>query len=185
MAPSAATISSPVISDAPTVVSDTPSFMPSLPMSMPPVSLTWTTIPYIGAPIPSSSSTVPAASNPFATVDEIQPHPWEPPPTERQTDDRRASFGSVFPGSSGTGGNGHGNGSGGGFGINSPQVYQGAGGTFQIGTKPKDPPVDHGRTNEDVDTWIAKVQDFLYLTEANPRQQVAYTATFLQEAAAD
>ena len=26
----------------------------------------------------------------------------------------------------------------------------------------------HGRANEDVDTWLAKVGDFLYLTEANP-----------------
>ena len=43
----------------------------------------------------------------------------------------------------------------------------------------------HGRANEDVDTWLAKVGDFLYLTEANPRQQVAYAATLLQEAAAD
>ena len=29
------------------------------------------------------------------------------------------------------------------------------------------------------------MQDFLYLTEANPWQQVAYAATLLQEAAAD
>ena len=57
--------------------------------------------------------------------------------------------------------------------------------TFQLGIKPKDPPVFHGRANEDVSTWISKVQDFLYLTKANSRQQVAYTATLLQEAAAD
>ena len=57
--------------------------------------------------------------------------------------------------------------------------------TFNIGIKPKDPPYFHGRANEDVDTWIAKVMDFLYLTEANSRQQVAYIATLLQEAAAD
>ena len=57
--------------------------------------------------------------------------------------------------------------------------------TFNIGIKPKDPPVFYGRANEDVDTWIAKVGDFLYLTEANSRQQVAYAATLLQEAAAD
>ena len=36
-----------------------------------------------------------------------------------------------------------------------------------------------------MDTWLAKVGDFLYLTEANNRQQVAYTATLLQEAASD
>ena len=29
------------------------------------------------------------------------------------------------------------------------------------------------------------MQDFLYLTEANPRQQVAYTATLFQKATAD
>ena len=57
--------------------------------------------------------------------------------------------------------------------------------TFQLGIKPKDPLVFHGRANEDVSIWISKVQDFLYLTEANSRQQVAYTATLLQEAAAD
>ena len=33
--------------------------------------------------------------------------------------------------------------------------------------------------------WLAKVADFIYLTEANERQQVAYMATLLQEAAAD
>ena len=42
-----------------------------------------------------------------------------------------------------------------------------------------------GDADKDVDTWIAKVGDFLYLTEANSRQQVAYAATLLQEAAAD
>ena len=43
----------------------------------------------------------------------------------------------------------------------------------------------YGRANEDIDTWLAKVGDFIYLTEANERQQVAYMATLLQEAAAD
>ena len=57
--------------------------------------------------------------------------------------------------------------------------------TFQLGIKSKDPPVFHGRANQDVSTWNSKVQDFLYLTEANSRQQVAYTATLLQEVAAD
>ena len=66
------------------------------------------------------------------------------------------------------------------------QRTQGSGGTtFNIGIKPKDPPFFHGRANEDVDTWIAKVGDFLYLTEANSRQQVAYAATLLLDAAAD
>ena len=56
---------------------------------------------------------------------------------------------------------------------------------FKSGLSPRTPPVFYGRANEDVDTWIAKVGDFLYLTEANARQQVAYAATLLQEAAAD
>ena len=57
--------------------------------------------------------------------------------------------------------------------------------TFNIGIKPKEPPILHGRANEDVDTWLAKVGDFIYLTEANDRQQVAYMGTLLQDAAAD
>ena len=57
--------------------------------------------------------------------------------------------------------------------------------TFNLGIKPKDPPIFHGRASEDVDTWIAKVSDFLYLTEANSRQQVAYAATLLHEAPTD
>ena len=57
--------------------------------------------------------------------------------------------------------------------------------TFNIGIKPKEPPTFHGRANEDVDTWLAKVGDFIYLTKANERQQVAYMATLLQDATAD
>ena len=57
--------------------------------------------------------------------------------------------------------------------------------TFNLGIKPKDPPVFYGRANEDVSTWVAKLSDFFYLIEATPRQQVAYVATLLQEAAAD
>ena len=57
--------------------------------------------------------------------------------------------------------------------------------TFNLRIKPKDPPMFYGRANEDVSTWVAKVSDFFYLTEATPRQQVAYAATLLQEAAAD
>ena len=81
---------------------------------------------------------------------------------------RRESFGSVFPGSSGTGGNGGGHGNGvGGISVRPSQVHHGSMSTFNIGIKPKDPPVFYGRANKDVDTWIAKVGDFLYLTEAN------------------
>ena len=101
----------------------------------------------------------------------------------QESNERRASFGSTFPGSSGTGGNG--NGTSGSIEVPRTQVHPGSAATFNIGIKPKDPPVFHGRANEDVDTWLAKVGDFLYLTEANPRQQVAYAATLLQEAAAD
>ena len=112
--------------------------------------------------------------------------PWDDPDATRRYHARRESFGSVFPGSSGTGGNGGGNGNGGGgVSVRPPQMPHGSGTTFQIGIKPKDPLVFYGRANEDVDTWIAKVGDFLYLTEANSRQQVAYAATLLQEAAAD
>ena len=95
---------------------------------------------------------------------------------------RRVSFGSVFQESSaGNGGNEHRES------FNGPQsqVVHGSGSTFNIGIKPKDPPFFHGRASEDVDTWISKVSDFLYLTEANSRQQVAYAATLLLEAAAD
>ena len=93
---------------------------------------------------------------------------------------RRESFGSVFPGSSGTAGNGNG-----GSVITSQRHMPMQTATFNIGIKPKEPPVFNGRANEDVDTWLAKVGDFIYLTEANDRQQVAYMATLLQEAAAD
>ena len=56
---------------------------------------------------------------------------------------------------------------------------------FNIGIKPKDPPIFHGKAYEDIDTWLAKVGDFLYLTEANDWQQVAYAATLMQDTAAD
>ena len=113
--------------------------------------------------------------------------PWDEFLPIAPTSTRRESFGSVFPGSSGTqgNGNGRGNGNSGGLDLHSTRVPHGSGSTFQIGIKPKDPPIFYGRANEDVDTWIAKVGDFLYLTEANSRQQVAYAATLLQEAAAD
>ena len=56
---------------------------------------------------------------------------------------------------------------------------------FKMDIKPKEPPIFRGTANEDVDSWLAKVEDFIYLTEANARQQVAYMATLLQEAAGD
>ena len=98
---------------------------------------------------------------------------------------RRVSFGSVFQDSNEGNGNGN-NGDERREPGQQPQIVHGSGNsTFNIGIKPKDPPFFHGRVNEDVDTWIAKVGDFLYLTEANSRQQVAYAATLLLEAAAD
>ena len=108
--------------------------------------------------------------------------PWDDLPPIGQTSTRRESFGSVFPGSSGTQGNGNGReGSTGQTRRPMPMSTS----TFNIGIKPKDPPVFHGRATDDIDTWLAKVGDFLYLMEANERQQVAYTATLLQDAAAD
>ena len=95
---------------------------------------------------------------------------------------RRESFGSTFAGSSGTGGNGGGNGN---VGSTGPVQRMTTTSTFNIEIKPKEPPIFRGTANEDVDTWLAKVSDFIYLTEANTRQQVAYMATLLQDAAAD
>ena len=84
--------------------------------------------------------------------------PWDNLDATSPYEARRESFGSTFPGSSGTGGNGGGNeNGGGGINVRPSQVSHGSGSTFQIGIKPKDPPVYHGRANEDVDTWIAKV----------------------------
>ena len=64
------------------------------------------------------------------------------------------------------------------------QVQQGMS-TFNLGIKPKDPPMFYGRAAEDVMTWVAKVSDFFYLTEAIDRQQVACATTLLQEVATD
>ena len=50
------------------------------------------------------------------------------------------------------------------FASSQRQQTQGQAFTFQV--KPKDPPMFHGRVDEDVIIWTAKVQDFLYLTDA-------------------
>ena len=103
---------------------------------------------------------------------------------QQQPQDRRVSFGLVFFGSDGNGNNNGGNCDS--LGISQSQGMRGSSSsTFNLGIKPKDPPIFHGRASKDVDTWIAKVSDFLYLIEANSRQQVAYAATLLHEAAAD
>ena len=105
------------------------------------------------------------------------------PPQQRS---RRESFGSTIAGSSGTSGNGNG-GRGHGYtgvsGITTPALPTAS--VFKMDIKPKEPPVFRGTAAEDVDTWLAKVEDFIYLTEANTRQQVAYMATLLQDAAGD
>ena len=110
---------------------------------------------------------------------------WDIPPLIRQQSGRRESFGSVFPGSEGNGGNGDGRRESVGTTAETRRARATQPATFNIGIKPKEPPVFNGRANEDIDTWLAKVGDFIYLTEANERQQVAYMATLLQEAAAD
>ena len=110
---------------------------------------------------------------------------WDLPSFTRQQSGRRESFGSVIHGSSGNGGNGDGRRESLGMTGEARRNRTTQPATFNIGIKPKEPPVFNGRANEDVDTWLAKVGDFIYLTEANERQQVAYMATLLQEAAAD
>ena len=174
-------MSSPITFDAPTRMNANPASTPSLPIATALMPIPEMVVQQSG-PVPAGSSHMNMDSNPIPPLGEWPPLSWDAPLAERPTEERRVSFGSVFPGSSGTGGNGGRDG--GSMGISHSQV-QGRSTTFNIGIKPKDPPYFHGRTNEDVDTWIAKVGDFLYLTEANSRQQVAYAATLLQEAAAD
>ena len=161
-------------------------------------------VPPTSAAIPVTETPAPMMSNPFVSFGDVAaptfPHPWsgqssavqtpsflnaapwDDIPPMGQTSTRRESFGSVFPGSSGTQGNGNGRE---GNAEATRRNVPPASSTFNIGIKPKDPPVFHGRATDDIDTWLAKVGDFLYLTEANERQQVAYTATLLQDAAAD
>ena len=149
-------------------------------------------------PIISSSSTIfgntgmfPSAENIISNALESNVNPsgrfgsWDLPPLIRQQSGRRESFGSVFPGSDGNGGNGDGRRESAGTTGEARRARMTQPATFNIGIKPKEPPVFNGRANEDIDTWLAKVGDFIYLTEANERQQVAYMATLLQEAAAD
>ena len=103
----------------------------------------------------------------------------DPAPFGGPQGNRRVSFGSVFDASSGPGGNGNNDGNSGTLGyITVPAQPQGTS-TFNLGIKPKYPPMFYGRANEDVSTWVAKLSDFFYLTEATPRQQVAYIATLL------
>ena len=107
---------------------------------------------------------------------------------------RRVSFGSVFDVSSGQDGGGQNNGGQQNDGnwnewsaplVERRTAIQTDDALFKLEIKPKDPPIFYGRAAEDVSTWISKVSDFFYLTGATERQQVAYAATLLQEAAAD
>ena len=146
--PSATTISSPMFPAAPTVMSEPLSITSSLPVPMPPISLTWHPTPHVSDLIPSGSSNILGESNPFGTLDDDALQSVQMPVPNQQPDTRRVSFGSVFPGSSVSGGNGRGNGNSGGLDLHSTRVPQGSGSTFQIGIKPKDPPVFYGRANE-------------------------------------
>ena len=176
----------------------------SVSVSSPPLTMPMP-IPPASTAIPVTETQAPMMSNPFVSFGDVAaptfPHPWsgqssavqtpsflnaapwDDIPPMGQTSNRRESFGSVFPGSSGTQGNGNG-GQNRGISPRRRNVHPSSS-TFNIGIKPKDPPVFHGRATDDIDMWLAKVGDFLYLTEANDRQQVAYAATLLQDAAAD
>ena len=107
---------------------------------------------------------------------------WDDVDATHQSRERECKecFGSIFPGSRGTGGNGDG----GNLTHGQPQTSR-CSTTFNIDIKPEEPPIFYGRASEDIDSWLAKVGDFIYLTEAKDRQQVAYMATLLQEATAD
>ena len=136
--------------------------------------------PLLGTFMPSGSDTTGHVRDMFGTWGNASGSVPPPLPTPQRS--RRESFGSTFAGSSGTGGNGGGNGN-----VSSagPVQRMTTTSTFNIEIKPKEPPIFRGTAAEDVDTWLAKVADFIYLTEANTRQQVAYMATLLQDAAAD
>ena len=140
-----------------------------------------------------STPSCPITRAPFLVIGgpQVNPIPMSgptlgPTPFGGPQGNRRVSFGSVFDASSGQGGENNGNdGNSGTMGSRTIQVQPQGATTFNLGIKPKDPPVFHGWANEDVSTWVAKVSDFFYLTEATPWQQVAYAATLLQDAAAD
>ena len=113
----------------------------------------------------------------------------QPPPTGISGDavdstaGSDATFRPVGTGGSSSGPNGGGTPPFSSFRAGSHQQTSGQAFTFQV--KPKDPPMFRGRVEEDVATWTAKVQDFLYLADISDVQQVAYAATLLQDAASD
>ena len=126
--PNIPTVSFPMTFDAPTLINDNPSSTPSLPIPIVPVSTLNATVQQSGG-IASGSSNVNRDDDQLAPPEEWPPLSWNLPPTER-----RVSFGSVFPGSNGTGGNG--NGVSGSVGVPRTQVYPGSAATFNIGIKP-------------------------------------------------
>ena len=86
---------------------------------------------------------------------------WDDIPPADPHRGHRDSFGSVFPGSlENTQDGGYGNGGGyigqSGFGDGNSAIGNMGqfNPTFQLDIKPKDPPVFHGRANEDVTTWL-------------------------------
>ena len=133
----------------------------------------------------SAPISMPVIGGPQVSLIPMSDPTGAPTPFGGPQGNRRVLFGSVFDVSSGQGGNGNNDGNGGTIGSRTiPAQPQGTT-TFNLGIKPKEPPVFHGWANADVSTWVAKVSDFFYLTEATPCQQVAYAAPLLQEAAAD
>ena len=80
---------------------------------------------------------------------------------------RRVLFGSVFDALSGPGGNGNHDGNGGTIGSRTVPVQPQCTSTFNLGIKPKEPPVFYRRANEDVSTWVAKALRFLLLDKSH------------------
>ena len=133
--------SSPMNFAAPTLMNDNPAATPSLPVSTAPMPIPEMTIQQSGT-VPAGSSNVNVDSNPIPPLGDWPHLSWETHPIDRPIEERRVSFGSVFPGSNGTGGNGGRDG--GSMGVSRSQVHERSS-TFNIGIKPKDPPYFHGR----------------------------------------
>ena len=134
-------------------------------------------LPYFGMPVSQPYVTMSTlVSLPVIGGPQVIPTPMSGPalgstPFGDPQGNHRVSFGSVFDASSGQGGDNNGNdGNGGTSGSRTMQVQPQGATTFNLGIKPKNPPVFHGWANEDVSTWVAKVSDFFYLTKAMPHQ---------------
>ena len=134
-------------------------------------------LPYFGMLVPqphvamSSPVSMPVSGGPPVIPTPMSGPTLGPTPFGGPQGNCRVSFGSVFDASSGQGGENNGNdGNSGTMGSRTVQVQPQGALTFNLGIKPKDPPVFHGWANEDVSTWVAKVSNFFYLIEAPPRQ---------------